>query len=78
MLITFFFLSDDIKESNLYKVGHDMFLKYLFLISLYFGQHNKNGILILAPKAQVSQSFRHCSYHIIQSYTVWRKGGVFI
>ena len=48
MLITVFLLLDDIKESNLYKVGHDMFLKYIFLISLYFGQHNKNGILILS------------------------------
>ena len=41
MLITMSLLLDDIKESNLYEVGHDMFLKYFFLISLYFGQHNK-------------------------------------
>ena len=47
MLITVLLLLDEINESNLYKVGHDMFLKYLFLISLYFGQYNKNGILIV-------------------------------
>ena len=48
MFITVLLLLDDIKESILCKIGHDMFLKYLFLISLYFGQHNKNGILILS------------------------------
>ena len=36
-LITLFLLLDDIKESKLYKVGHDMFLKYFLQISLYFG-----------------------------------------
>ena len=34
-LITMLLLKDDIKESNLFKVGHDMSLKCLFLISQY-------------------------------------------
>ena len=32
MLITVLLLLDDIKELNLYKVGHDIFLKYLYIL----------------------------------------------
>ena len=35
-------LLDDIKESNLLKVCHDMSLKYLFLYFLYFLTTNQN------------------------------------
>ena len=43
MFITVFLLLNDFKESNLYKIkdGNDVFLKYFFLFSLYFEQHNE-------------------------------------
>ena len=68
ILILVFLLSDDIKKSNLFKVGHDMFLKYFFLISLYFGQHNKNGILILShlENSSYNNENLYLYYYILQ------------